>query len=59
MSHRTSSTRNDYELKINYDWPNLFSIMAKQATIFTFLPVITDTLTHKYINRHKTVSKKK
>ena len=23
MSHRTSSTRNDYEGKINYDWPNL------------------------------------
>ena len=22
MSHRTSSTRNDYEPKINYDWPN-------------------------------------
>ena len=21
MSHRTSSTRNDYERKINYDWP--------------------------------------
>ena len=23
MPHRTSSTRNDYEQKINYDWPNL------------------------------------
>ena len=22
MPHRTSSTRNDYERKINYDWPN-------------------------------------
>ena len=21
MPHRTSSTRNDYERKINYDWP--------------------------------------
>ena len=23
MPHRTSSTRNDYERKINYDWPKL------------------------------------
>ena len=23
MSHRTSSTRNDYEQKTNYDWPYL------------------------------------
>ena len=23
MPHRTSSTRNDYERKINYDWPNI------------------------------------
>ena len=22
MPHRTSRTRNDYERKINYDWPN-------------------------------------
>ena len=22
MPHRTLSTRNDYERKINYDWPN-------------------------------------
>ena len=22
MLHRTLSTRNDYERKINYDWPN-------------------------------------
>ena len=24
MPHRTSSTRNDYERKINYDWPNTY-----------------------------------
>ena len=23
MPHQTSSTRNDYERKINYDWPKL------------------------------------
>ena len=25
MPHGTSSTRNDYEQKINYDWPNVIS----------------------------------
>ena len=24
MPHRTSSTRNDYERKINYEWPKDF-----------------------------------
>ena len=29
MPHRTLSTRNDYERKINYDWPNEF-FLGKQ-----------------------------
>ena len=34
MLHRTSSTRNDYEQKINYDWPN--SPLFKQNSILKF-----------------------
>ena len=29
MPHRTSSTRNDYEQKINYDWPYRVSTLSK------------------------------
>ena len=28
MPHRTSSTRNDYEQKINYDWPYTIRAIA-------------------------------
>ena len=30
MPHRTSSTRNDYEQKINYDWPKQVFLHAKK-----------------------------
>ena len=29
MPHRTSSTKNDYEQKINYDWPNHYDILSQ------------------------------
>ena len=32
--------------------------MAKQANIFAFSPLITDTWTHQHIHRHETLSKK-
>ena len=36
MPHQTSSTRNDYEQKINYDWPILEILLDlnKFANVF-------------------------
>ena len=34
MPHRTSSTRNDYEQKINYDWPNTIKFFMYVYTTY-------------------------
>ena len=38
MPHRTSSTRNDYERKIKYDWHNLtcFNKFLKHVSVILF-----------------------
>ena len=33
MPHQTSSARNDYERKINYDWPKTKKIIFLKVTI--------------------------
>ena len=33
MPYQTSSTRNDYERKINYDWPNILKQVGSYRNI--------------------------
>ena len=51
MPHRTSSTRNDYEQKINYDWPFFFKLSSARREDYASLENVMNVVA-QYAKRY-------